>query len=148
MTRDPVTPNRIASAVAAVVFGVAGVWGAVASATLGLVVDPGALLAGLLGTNLLLSIVHLAIAAALAVGCARGDRAARATNVAVGTLLLAIGLFGLFAVGTPANVVALNGVTNVLHFAGSSALLATGLGASPAPDAAPRGRPAAREPLN
>ena len=142
------SPNRIASAVAAVVFGVAGVWGAIASATLGLIVAPGALLAGVLGTNLLLSIVHLAIAVALTVGCVLGDRASRAMNVAIGTLLLAIGLFGLFAVGTPANVVALNGVTNVLHFAGSSALLATGLGASPAPVAETGGRPAARRPLN
>lgn len=130
------TPNRIAAAVAAVVFGAVGVWGAVASASLGLIADPGALLAGLLSTDLLLALLHVVIAAALLVGCLRGDRAARTANVAVGTLLLAIGLFGLFAVGTPSNWFALNGVTNVLHFAGSTALLATGLGAPPATDAA------------
>jgi hypothetical protein len=143
-----VTPNRIAAAVAAVVFGVAGIWGAIASAALGLISDPGALLAGLLGTDLLLSLVHLAIAVALVVACIRGDRAARNANVAVGTLLLLLGLFGLFAVGTPANWFALNGVTNVLHFAGSTALLATGLGAPPVEDAGTGGRPAARAPLN
>ena len=142
------TPNRIVSAVAAIVFGVAGVWGAIASAGLGLIADPGALLPGRLSTNLLLSLLHLAIAVALAIGCVRGDRAARVTNVSVGTVLLVLGLFGLFAVGTPANVIALNGVTNVLHFAGSSALLATGLGAPPAAEAVTRGRPAERAPLN
>ena len=142
------TPNRIASAVAAVVFGVAGVWGVIASAGLGLIVVPGALLAGLLSTNLLLSLVHLAIAIALTIGCVRSDHAARVTNVTVGTVLLVLGLFGLFAVGTPANVIALNGVTNVVHFAGSSALLATGLGAPPAAEAVTRGRPAERTPLN
>jgi hypothetical protein len=143
-----VTPNRIAAAVAAVVFGVAGIWGAIASAGLGLIVDPGALLAGLVGTNLLLSLVHLATAVALAVACLRGERASRHANVAVGTLLLVLGLFGLFAVGTPANVIALNGVTNVLHFAGSSALLATGLGAPSAPDVRTGGRPARGATLN
>jgi hypothetical protein len=51
-------------------------------------------------------------------------------NVGVGTVLLLLGLFGLFVVGTPANLPALNGAGNVLHFAASSALLATGLGAA------------------
>jgi len=133
------TPNRIAAAAAAVVFAIAGIWGVIASAGLGLTADPGALLAGLLGTNLLLSIIHLAIAASLAIGCVRGDSSARAANTTAGTLLLVIGLFGLFAVGTPANVLALNGITNVLHFAGASALLATGLGAPSAAPAAPGG---------
>jgi len=143
-----VSPNRIAAAVAAVVFGVAGVWGAVASAALGLIADPGSLLAGVLGTDLLLSLVHLAIAVCLTVACIRSDRAARNANVAVGTVLLALGLFGLFAVGTPANWFALNGVTNVLHFAGSTALLATGLGAPPVGGSASSGRPGVRAPLN
>jgi|GEM_PF-2256789 len=127
------TPNRIAAAVGAAVFGIVGVWGAIAAVALGLVAEPGLLLAGLLGTDLLLALLHVAIAVALASGSIRGDRAARTANVTVGTLLLVIGLFGLFAVGTPANVLAINGITNVLHFAGASALLATGLGAPRSP---------------
>lgn len=142
------SPNRIAAAVAAVVFGVAAVWGAIASAGLSFISDPGALLPGQLSTNLLLSIVHLAIAIGLGIGCVRGDRAARNVNVAAGTVLLALGLFGLFAVGTPANWFALNGITNVLHFAGSTALLATGLGAPSATDPGTRGRAAPPAPLN
>ncbi len=133
------TPNRIAAAVAAVVFGVVGVWGAIMAVATGILTEPGVLLVGLVSTNLWLALLHVAIAVALGSGCVRGDRAARVANITVGTLLLVIGLFGLFAVGTPANVIALNGITNVLHFAGASALLATGLGAPPAPDAASGG---------
>jgi hypothetical protein len=52
---------------------------------------------------------------------------------------LALGLFGLFAVGSPANVLGLNGADNALHFAASSGLLATGLGAARAKTASRRG---------
>ena len=108
------TPNRIASAAGAAVFAIVGGWGLVVS--LDPEVDPavGPLVAGLVGTSVVLAVLHLVLAAALAVG----------------TVLLLVGLFGLFAVGTPVNVLALNGAANLLHFAASSALLATGLGAS------------------
>jgi hypothetical protein len=124
------TPNRIAAITGAAVFALVGGWGLVAA--LGPVADPavGPLVAGVLSTSVPLASLHLAIATALAVGGIRGERLARPLNVAVGTLLLALGIFGLFVVGTPANVFALNGADNVLHFAASSGLLATGLGAA------------------
>lgn len=124
------TPNRIAAIAGAVVFALVGGWGLVAA--LSPVADPavGPLIAGVLSTSVPLASLQLAVAAALAVGAIRGERLARPLNVAVGTLLLALGMFGLFAVGTPANVFALNGADNVLHFAASSGLLATGLGAA------------------
>lgn len=125
-------------------FAVVGVWGLV------LVLDPtldpevGALVFGLVGTNLALAVVHLVLAAALAVGAVRGERLSRPVNVGVGTVLFVLGLFGLFAVGTPVNVLALNGAANLLHFATSSALLATGLGAARADAAQAPGTDAAR----
>lgn len=124
------TPNRIAAAAGAAVFAIVGVWGLVASLDPG--VDPvvGPLVAGLIGTGLALAIVHLVLAGALAAGAIRGEHFARPVNVAVGTALLLVGLFGLFAVGTPVNVLGLNGAANLLHFAASAALLATGLGAA------------------
>ncbi len=124
------TPNRIASAAGAAVFAVAGVWGLVVS--LDPSVDPvvGPLVAGQLGTSVALSLAHLAMAVALTAGAVRGERLARPTNVGAGTVLFLLGLFGLFAVGTPVNVIGLNGAANLLHFAASSALLATGLGAA------------------
>ncbi|MCS0500029.1 DUF4383 domain-containing protein [Protaetiibacter mangrovi] len=122
------TPNRIAGAAGALVFGVLGIWGAIAAA--GADQGAGVLLAGLLGTDLALAGVHLVIAGCLAAGALRGDRLARPMNVGVGLLLLVLGFVGLFVVGTPLNVLALSGVGNVLHFAAASALLATGIGAA------------------
>jgi hypothetical protein len=123
------TPNRIAAAAGAVVFGILGGWGLVVA--LG-PVDPatGVLIAGVVGTDVALATLHLVIAVCLAGAAARGDGLARPVNVGAGTLLLLLGLFGLFAVGTPANVFGLNGAANVVHFASSCALLATGLGAT------------------
>jgi hypothetical protein len=123
------TPNRIAAIAGAVLFTLVGGWGLVVALS---PADPtlGPLIAGVLGTSVPLAALHLVIALALAVGAIRGDLLARPLNVTVGTLLLALGLFGLFAVGSPANVLGLNGADNALHFAASSGLLATGLGAA------------------
>ncbi|PZQ89043.1 MAG: hypothetical protein DI534_09710 [Leifsonia xyli] len=125
------TPNRIVAAAGAVVFGAVGAWGLVASLDPAVDQSAGSLLAGALSTNLALAGVHLSIGIVLAWGALRGRRLTRHLNVAVGALLLGLGLFGLFAVGTPANLPALNGFGNLLHFAASTVLLATGLGAPP-----------------
>jgi hypothetical protein len=47
----------------------------------------------------------------------------------VGAVYLAVGAAGLFLVGTEANIIALNGADNVLHFASALLLLGVGLGA-------------------
>ncbi|AYF97912.1 DUF4383 domain-containing protein [Protaetiibacter intestinalis] len=120
------TPNRIVAAIVGTLSGILGGTGIAVAAAIG---GGEALVFGLFGTNLLLGAVQLALAVALVSGFLRGDAAARVVNIAAGTVLLLLGLFGLFTVGTPANVLALNGADNVLHFAGSVALLATGLGA-------------------
>ncbi len=130
------TPHRIAAAAGAALFALVGGWGLVASLS---PADPvlGPLVAGVLGTSVPLAALHLALAVVLAVGAIRGERSARGVNVAVGTALFVLGMFGLFAVSTPANVLSLNGADNALHFAASSGLLATGLGAKrPKADAA------------
>lgn len=129
--------NRVVAAVNVAAFAVVGLWGLVASLIGGS--DAGAsggvTLAGQVGTTVILALAHLALAGGIAIGWIRGDASARRVNTAAGTVLLALGLFGLFAIGTPANVLGLTGATNVLHFAASTALLAAGLGAaaSPAP---------------
>lgn len=121
------TSNRIASTVGAVLFAVVGGWGLVASLS---PADPrlGPLIAGVLATSVPLAVVQLALAAVLALGAGLGDRGARRVNVTVGSLLLALGLLGLFVVSTPANMLALSGPANVVHFACSAGLLAAGLG--------------------
>jgi hypothetical protein len=48
-------------------------------------------------------------------------------NTLVGGVYLVVGLLGLFLVGSGANILALNGADNVLHFASAALLLAVGL---------------------
>jgi hypothetical protein len=55
--------------------------------------------------------------------------AAKAVATVVGAVFLVLGIAGLFVIGSPVNVLALNGADNVLHFASAVVLLAVGLGA-------------------
>ena len=103
------TPNRIAAIVGAALFAVIGAWGLVAALA---PADPrlGPLIAGVLGTSVPLAALHLVIALALAAGAIRGEALARPINVAAGTLLLVLGMVGIFIADTPANVLAAGGV--------------------------------------
>lgn len=123
------TPNRTAALAGAALFAAVGGWGLLAALSAS---DSTAevVLAGVFSTSVALATLHLVVATVLAIGALLGDRWARPVNVALGTLLLALGIYGLFVIGTPANVLALNGADNVLNFAASSGLLATGLGAA------------------
>ncbi|TXK18960.1 DUF4383 domain-containing protein [Homoserinibacter sp. GY 40078] len=124
------SPNRIAALATGSIFVLVGGAGIAVSATAGIEANTGAVLLWQLSTNVLLGSLHLVLGLVLLFAAWRGDRLARTANVVAGGLLLGIGFFGLFAVGTPANLIALNGADNVLHFAASTALLATGLGAA------------------
>ena len=82
---------------------------------------------GILSVNPAANVLHLVIGAAL-VGVAFTQRAPLLDAIA-GTLLLALGIAGLFIITTPFNVIAVNGAANLLHFASAAVLLAVGLGA-------------------
>lgn len=97
----------------------------------------GGLLFGLLQVNGMHNLLHLALGAVLLLAGLRGIGTAKPVNAILGAVFLALGLAGLFLVGTPANVFALNVADNALHFATAVVLLAVGLGAEP------RTRPAA-----
>lgn len=117
----------------ATVFGalyiVLGAVGFTATAGVGVVATTGGYLFGVFGVNVLQNLVHLVIGVALvACGLSR-PRVAKAANSAAGTFFLVLGLVGLFVVGTDANVLALNGADNVLHFGSAIVLLAVGVGA-------------------
>jgi hypothetical protein len=74
-------------------------------------------------------VLHLLIGAVM-VGIALTPAAtARTANATAGAVLLVLGLIGLFVAGLPANVLALNGAGNALHFGTAVVLLAAGLGA-------------------
>jgi hypothetical protein len=103
----------------------------------GLAVGGGFLVFGVLGffinplltvsVNPLQNALHLAIGAALIV-CALVGGAPRC-NAILGTLLLAVGIAGLFIISSDFNVLGVNGAANLLHFASAACLLAAGLGA-------------------
>lgn len=94
---------------------------------LGFTASTEAWLFGILSVNGAQNLLHLAVGAAL-VAAAFSTRAPLFDAV-IGTVLLAVGLAGLFIISTPANVLAVNGASNLLHFASAAVLLAVGLGA-------------------
>ena len=122
------SPNRLLGLLLGVALAALGVAGFLVGST-GFADPAGGLLFGVLSTNSAQGLLHLACAAALVVAAVVGLRPSRTVNGGLGAVFLALGLFGLFAVGTPANLLALNGPGNVLHFAVSTVLLAVGLGA-------------------
>ena len=78
--------------------------------------------------NPLHNIVHLLVGGLL-LGASRSVRTAKGANTLVGGVYLLVGVIGLFLIGTDANILALNGADNVLHFASAILLLGVGLGA-------------------
>ncbi len=104
------SPNRVVAGLVAVILAAAGV---------------GALLAA----RPLVALVFGAVAIALAVAAFAGPRPARVANIAAGTLWLALGIAGLFLIGTPANVLGMVAADEVLLFASATLQLAAGLGA-------------------
>lgn len=120
--------NRLVGAVFGIVYLLVGI--------AGFFVSSGAAFAGTEGGTLIIfevnplhNIVHLAIGAVLLGAATSSVRAARAANSAVGATYLLVGLLGLFLVGSPANILALNGADNVLHFGSAVLLLGVGLAA-------------------
>lgn len=86
-------------------------------------------LVGLFQVNVLHNLVHLAAGAAMIGAAVAGARAARLANQVFGLVYLAVGLVGLVAVGTSANILALNGADNGLHLVLGAALTVVGFGA-------------------
>ena len=94
---------------------------------LGFTANPTDWLFGILSVNVAANVLHLGVGVLL-IAVAFSPRAPLLDAIA-GTLLLALGIAGLFIITTPANVIAVNGAANLLHFASAAVLLAVGLGA-------------------
>ncbi|MET4583835.1 hypothetical protein ABIE21_003366 [Conyzicola nivalis] len=141
------SPNRLVAVIVGGFYVALGLVGFTATAGVDVVSTTGGFLFGVFGVNVLQNILHVVIGAALLAAGFSGVRLARATNAAVGALFLALGLAGLFVVGTDSNILALNGADNVLHFGSSIVLLAVALGADkPAAVTAPTGTKPAGSP--
>jgi Domain of unknown function (DUF4383) len=91
--------------------------------------ESGGELLGLFQVNVLPNIVHLAVGAALIAAAIMGNSVAKAANTAFGLVCLVVFAVGLFAVGTGANVIALNGADNALNLVLGIALTGVGLAA-------------------
>ena len=123
------SPNRLVATILGTVYLVVGVAGFFATSGAGFFSNSGRLLVGLLGSNPLLSSLDVLIGAALLMAGLTTVAAAKTVTTVAGTAFLVLGIAGLFVIGGPFNVLALNGADNVLHFASAVILLAVGLGA-------------------
>ncbi|MDM7855687.1 DUF4383 domain-containing protein [Cellulomonas alba] len=122
------SPNRIIGTAFGAVYLLVGI--------AGFFVTPGVDFAATSGKTLIVfavnplhNVVHLLIGAALLAAALASASAARAVNTTVGAVYLLVGIVGLFLVGSSANILALNGADNVLHFASAVLLLGVGLAA-------------------
>lgn len=123
------SPNRLLALIFGAVYLLIGILGFTITTGVGFAERDGALLLGIFEVNPLHNVVHLAIGAGLLIAGLASVRAAKAANTTVGAVYLLVGLLGLFIIGSPANILALNAADNVLHFASAVVLLAVGLGA-------------------
>lgn len=122
------SPNRLIGLIFGAVYIVVGLLGFTVTSGVGFFATKGGLLLGIFEVNAFHNVAHLLIGAALVIAAMTSVRAAKAVNTTVGAAYLLLGIVGLFLVGTPANVLALNVPDHVLHFASAAVLLATGLG--------------------
>ncbi|MBC7517557.1 MAG: DUF4383 domain-containing protein [Microbacteriaceae bacterium] len=123
------SPNRLLATVFGTVYLVFGLLGFAFTGGFSFFSTTGGLLLGMLEVNIFHNVVHLMIGAALLIAGLTTIPAARAVNLSVGALLFALGVAGIFLTNTSANVLAINGADNVLHFACAVVLLAVAVGA-------------------
>jgi len=123
------SPNRLLGVVFGAVYLLVGILGFFFTNGVDIFATEGGLLLGIFEVNPFHNVAHLLIGAALLFSGLANVKAARTTNTIVGAAYLLLGLVGLFILESAANILALNGADNVLHFASAAVLLAVGLGA-------------------
>ena len=121
------SPNRLLGTVFGVVYLLVGLAGFAVTGFADFTGTEGDTLI-LFDVNPLHNVVHLLVGALL-LGASRSVATAKGANTLVGAVYLVVGVIGLFLIGTDANILALNGADNVLHFASAILLLGVGLGA-------------------
>ncbi len=123
------SPNRLLATVFGIVYLLLGAGGFLATSGVGFFDTPGGLLLGIFEMNVAHNVAHIVIGAALLIAGLAGIRPAKTVTSVVGAAYLVLGLAGLFVIGSPFNILAINGADNVLHFGTAALLLAVGLGA-------------------
>lgn len=87
----------------------------------------GELLLGIFELNPLHNLVHVLVGALLIAGGLAAARTAQLVNTSVGGVYLLVGVLGLFLLGSPANILALNPADNGLHLVSAALLMLVGL---------------------
>ena len=123
------SPNRLLATVFGAVYLLVGLLGFTATSGIGFFDTKGGLLLGIFEVNIFHNVAHLLIGAALLIAGLSSVRAATTVNTVVGAAYLLLGVVGLFILNSSANILAINGADNVLHFASAIVLLGVGLGA-------------------
>jgi len=124
------SPNRLLGVAFGTVYLLVGLAGFFVTTGIGFFeTENPSLLVWLFSVNPFHNVAHLIIGALLLTAGASTTFAAKGTNGAIGAIYLVLGVVGLFIVGTPLNVLALNAADHVLHFGSAAVLLLTALGA-------------------
>ena len=122
------SPNRLLAVAFGAVYLVVALIGFAISGSSEFFATDGAKVLGLFQVNHFHNVAHLLIGAALLYAGLKSVVAAKTANLVVGAAYLLLGIIGLFLVGSAANILAINGADNVLHFASAAVLLAVALG--------------------
>lgn len=123
------SPNRLVATIFGAIYLLVGLLGFAYTGGVAFFDTEGGLLLGIFEVNPFHNVAHLLIGAVLLVAGLKSIPAARSANIAVGAAYLLLGIIGLFLVDSAANILAINGADNVLHFGSAILLLAVGLGA-------------------
>lgn len=118
--------NQLVAAVFGAVYVLVGILGFFVHSD-GFAATSGGKLLGIFEVNPLHNIAHLLIGAVLLGAARAGASAARGVNIAIGAAYLLLGILGLFILSSSANILALNGADNGLHFASALVLLVVGV---------------------
>lgn len=119
--------NKTVGIIFGAVYLVVGLLGFFVSGDSAFAGSEGGLLLGVFMVNGLHNIVHLLVGAVLLSAGLASAATAQAANGIVGAVYLLVGLFGLAFVNSAVNVLALNTMDHLLHFASALVLLVVGI---------------------
>lgn len=121
------TVNKTVGIIFGAVYLVVGALGFFVSGDSAFAGSEGGLLLGVFMVNGLHNIVHLLVGAVLLGAGLASAATARSANGIVGAVYLLVGLLGLTFVNSAVNVLALNTLDHLLHFASAAVLLVVGI---------------------
>lgn len=122
------SPNRLLGIFIGIIFLIVGLLGFVVATPYPFATAQGGVLIGLFGVNGALSSIHVVLGAILVLCALSGTLSAKIAGILIGGGVFAFGLFGWIAAHTAANIFALNGGDNLLHFLAGAVLLIVGFG--------------------